>query len=345
MPERRNSVCFISGGPPHCPSRRFRVVPYVERLKADGFAAEWRRLPRPAPARLLALLRLRGTSTVILHRVLLPPWQLAVLKRMAGQVVFDFDDALAELENARASKQAKLRGRMEAVKIHADRIIAGNDWLAAGVDGARGELLVLPTPVDTDRFSPMPAAGSTPTVVWSGTSSNLPYLQEVLPAVREVLSRQNGTFRIVCDQPLPLNEPWAEYRRWTPENEVADFATADINLMPLPDNRWTRGKCGYKLLLGMSCGVAGIASAVGINRQIIDHGVNGFLASSHTEWVAALQAVLSDAALRRRCGAAARETVLRDYSLDSLYPRLRDFILKPAPDRAPAHLAAEAVPG
>lgn len=116
------------------------------------------------------------------------------------------------------------------------------------------------------------------------------------------------------------NLPWAE------ESEVARIHEMDIGIIPLTDTPWARGKCGYKLIQYMACGIPVIASPVGVNAEIVDHGVNGFLASSDVEWAEALQTLLRDPALRIRMGEAGRRKVERDYSLQVWGPRVAELL-------------------
>src|SRR5262249_52098659 len=248
------------------------------------------------------------------------------------------DDALGEAETASPGQRARVRQRLRALAASADRLVLGNAYLASLMEDARGEVLVLPTPVDTDRFRPASPKNPVPVLVWSGSASNLPSLGAIVPARRRRGARCDYRLRVVCDAPLAAAGLPVENRRWTPESEVDDVATADVNLMPLPDNAWTRGKCGYKLLLGMSCGMASVASPVGINRQIADGGRAALLATMEQEWVGALAGLLADAAFRARLGAAGRRRVVEEFSLDRCYPRLRDFLLGGA--RVPAGRAA-----
>jgi glycosyltransferase involved in cell wall biosynthesis len=104
-------------------------------------------------------------------------------------------------------------------------------------------------------------------------------------------------------------------RQWSEDREVADIQEMDIGIMPLPDAPWMRGKCGYKLIQYMACGLPVVASPVGVNRDIVDHGVNGFLAETPAEWAEALGTLVTDAALRQRMGAKARALVENQYSL------------------------------
>src|SRR5262249_32848761 len=197
-----SELCYITGPDERSPSARFRVLPYLERFRADGLTATWRRLPRSRPARALTFMRLRGTPTVILQRVLLPGWQLRLLRGCVRTRVLDSDDAIIEGEGASAARRRVLRGRFDALLRAADGLVAGNRHLAACAEPRRGELLVLPTPVDTARFRPETRSNDVPVIVWSGTSASLGYLRAVVPALQALAARQRYRLRVVCDAPF-----------------------------------------------------------------------------------------------------------------------------------------------
>jgi glycosyltransferase involved in cell wall biosynthesis len=127
---------------------------------------------------------------------------------------------------------------------------------------------------------------------------------------------------MICGTPPLIEGVHVEFRKWDHGTEVADLQTGHIGIMPLPDDEWTRGKCGLKLLQYMSMGMASIASPVGVNREIIQDGVNGFLASTHDEWYEKLLRLCEEAPLRTRIGQEARKTVIESYSLSVWAPRL-----------------------
>ena len=113
-----------------------------------------------------------------------------------------------------------------------------------------------------------------------------------------------------------------EHVPWTEAAEVAAIAEFDVGIMPLADEPWERGKCGYKLIQYMACGLPVVASPVGVNRQIVEHGVNGFLAETPTQWDEALRTLLADPALRQRMGQAGRQKVERQFSLQVTGPKV-----------------------
>jgi glycosyltransferase involved in cell wall biosynthesis len=123
------------------------------------------------------------------------------------------------------------------------------------------------------------------------------------------------------NKPLPFT-----FRDWSEANEVADIQAMDIGMMPLHDDPWALGKCGYKLIQYMACGLPVIASPVGVNRDIVEHGVNGFLASTEQEWRSAIEQLLSDASLRERMGKAGRTKVEAHYSIQQVGPRIAKLI-------------------
>jgi hypothetical protein len=113
---------------------------------------------------------------------------------------------------------------------------------------------------------------------------------------------------------------------WSEAEEVAAISACDIGIMPLADGVFERGKCGYKLIQYMACGLPVVASAVGANREIVRHGIDGFLAETEEEWRDALRTLAADPALRARMGAAGRRRVEEAYSLQVAGPRMADIL-------------------
>src|SRR5262249_10552953 len=142
-----------------------------------------------------------------------------------------------------------------------------------------------------------------------------------LAATDRFVLRLSGTIETVrVEGVTAVVEPWSVDR------EVELFNTCDIGVYPLPDDEWARGKCGFKAIQFMACGVPVVAAAVGVNREIIRDGVNGFLASSDDEWTAKLQRLIADDDLRRRIGEAGRRTIEERYSLAVNAPRLASLL-------------------
>jgi glycosyltransferase involved in cell wall biosynthesis len=295
--------------------------------------------------RVKALLRCRRYDLVWLEKEALP-WLPAWLESalLSGvPTVVDLDDAwFHRYDRNRFALVRWLMGhKIDVVMRRAAAVVAGNDYLAerARVAGAR-RIQVIPTVIDLARY-PQPnsnpeAAGDVFTVGWIGTPLNARYLDSIEPALRRLAGRR-AIRLVVVGAPVPPT--WAglpaESRPWSEATEVAEIGAFDVGIMSLDDTPWERGKCAYKLLQVMAAGRPVVASPVGANRQVVRHGVNGYLAATTDEWVAALTSLADDADLRRRMGAAARQTVEDTYSLERIVARLatvlKDAALKPTP--------------
>ena len=253
----------------------------------------------------------------------LPTW-VEIARLQGVPYVVDYDDAWFHRYENHWSKPL-LGHKIDAVMRVAHTVVAGNDYLArrARQAGARA-VEVVPTAIDLERYRgvPPPPPSETLKVGWIGIPLNAHYLTMIAPALRA--AAPDTPFKLhVVGAPIPpeLSGVPAESFPWTEDTEIACIAAFDVGIMPLHDTPWERGKCAYKLLQVMAAGRPVIASPVGANRQVVQHGVNGFLAETTEEWTEALRK-LADPALRQRMGAEARRTVEEQYSTAIVAPRL-----------------------
>ncbi len=245
-----------------------------------------------------------------------------LLVKLNQRIVVELDDAIYL---TRFHKR-----KMSAIMRMSSAAIVGNHVLAKYVERFASSVSIIPTVVDTDRFHPPAQLGSNQdregvtTIVWAGLASNFPYLELLVPVIRELQQTERIRFRVISSCPPVLPGVNLDFRLWSLEGEVADLQGGDIGVMPLPDTEWARGKCGLKLLQYMALGLPAVASPIGVNQEIISDGENGFLASTQEEWYATLLWLCRDAQLRVRIGQAARKTVKSEYSLSVWGPRLAD---------------------
>ena len=256
---------------------------------------------------------------MILQRKLLPRWQLRILRRSARRLVFDFDDAVLfrDSNDPRGPEDDRRRCRFAAMMAAADAVVAGNDFLAdcALRAGARVEdVHVIPTCVEPAGY---PVARQEPIdgsleLVWIGSSGTLKGLEQPAAVWRAVAAAVPGVrLRVICDRfprdfPIPVVAvPWDE------SDEARQLATGQVGVSWLPDDLWSRGKCGLKVLQYQAAGLPVVANPVGCQVEMIRPEVNGFLAASPDEWAAAVRRLADDAALRRRMGQAARRASRR----------------------------------
>jgi glycosyltransferase involved in cell wall biosynthesis len=218
--------------------------------------------------------------------------------------------------------------------------MAGNAYLASWARQYNADVSVIPTTVDTDRYKPLVRPpNDVPVIGWSGTSTTSMYLRDIREVFTRLAETHNFRLRVIgAGNFEPIAGVACDLIPWTSEGEIDELSKIDIGLMPLRDDDWARGKCGLKALLHMSLAEPVVCSPVGVNADIIENGRNGFLASSTEEWVARLRELLESPELRRRLGAAGRETVIERYSARSQVPRVAE-ILRLAAKRKAARLA------
>ncbi|MDP2270233.1 MAG: glycosyltransferase family 4 protein [Archangium sp.] len=258
------------------------------------------------------------------------------LAHLRAPVVFDFDDAIwihAVSEANRRFAFLKNVEKIPRVVGLSHTVIAGNEYLATWARQHSRNVQVIPTCVDTDRFAPLSnRADSVVTIGWSGSPSTVAHLRPLLPALERVKARYQDRVRLrVMGDPTFSHAPLGlQGEAWSAEAELELLRRMDIGLMPLPDDAWTRGKCGLKGLVSMSMGAATVMSPVGVNTEIVKHGENGLLARTDDEWVEALSRLIDDAALRQRIGAAGRATVVERYSVQRWQEPLAALLLDAA---------------
>lgn len=258
----------------------------------------------------------------------LPAWVEKAL--LAGSVpyVLDYDDAVFHYYDQHRSPLVKhfLGGKHPALMQGAALVVAGNEYLAdfARRAGAR-RVEVVPTVIDLERYPP-PTPSSLkevelPCVGWIGQRATAAFLTPYASLFARFSDEGRTRFAAIGIDAQKLGLPMASIP-WTEQTEVASIASLDIGIMPLLDGAFERGKCGYKLIQYMACGLPVVASPVGVNRQIVEHGVNGFLAETPEQWEHALQTLLSDAGLRQRMGQAGRKKVEAQYCIQVTGPKL-----------------------
>ena len=327
------------------PSTRYRIEQYRPALAAEGievvtrplFGRTWFAIleVRPAPLRALlkapySLARLlvrvaqaagaaRGDADVVLVEQQLFPYLPAALEEALWPArtptILEFDDAIW-LTPGHAAKLERLCAR-------ATLVIAGNESLAEFVRPHARRVAVIPTTVDVGRYRrERRAPDGTLRVGWIGLRYNLPYLAPLAEPLRRLAARGVRCELRVISSGLPgPRAAWEGvrlvHRPWSEAGEADEIAACDVGVMPLPDTPWAAGKCGLKLLQFMAAGRPVVASPVGVNRQIVQPGENGLLATGAADWEDALHRLHTEPALAARLGEAGRATVEERYSLTS----------------------------
>lgn len=344
------------------PGQRFRFEQWLRLLPAG--AVDARILPLFSPAaygrlyelggtlrkagqtagalarRLLQIRDARDADVVFLYREAFPlgPALLERLLDAKVPVVFDFDDAIFLGETSAANAMAsrlKVPGKTAGIVASATVTTVGNEYLASYARRFSSRVEVLPTTIDVDVYRPQPREErDLVRVGWSGSPTTSAHLRSMEGALRRLLDTFPIELVVMGDPAFRLaGAPRVTVVPWSSDREIAEVGAFDIGLMPLPDDDWSRGKCGFKALLYMALGVPPVVSPVGVNTEIVYDGENGLLASSEEEWVEAVGRLVQDAPLRGRLGAAGRCTVVDRYSGQRWAPRFLEVLQQAADSR------------
>lgn len=261
-----------------------------------------------------------------------PLWAEAALLRGVPYVL-DYDDAL--FHNYDQHRLAAVRHvfgrRLDGLMAKAALVVGGNDYLAQRARAAGAPWVeVLPTVIDLDRYpapaiNPVRLPGQLPRIVWIGSPSTVRYLQLLQEPLQALAQRLPFVLRVIGGV-FSLPGVQVECVPWSEDTEVAAIAACDVGVMPLLDSPWERGKCGYKLIQYMACGLPVVASDVGVNPEIVRHGENGYLASTPGDWVAALEALLQSPSQRAQWGAKGRHRVEEAYCIQKTGPLMAQLL-------------------
>lgn len=299
---------------------RYRLRAFEPFLQAHGIALTYHPIPRSWFARLALGKHLRDADAVVIQRKLLSAVEIHLLRRHTKRLFFDIDDAVW-MRDSHAKKgfySGKRQRRFRSMVRACDRVLAGNQYLAlnATTFGAAATTL-LPTCVDVVRY-PLATHTEQPQLVWIGSSSTLNGLAQLQPTLNAIGATMPGvSLKLICDRFFTLDQLRVIECPWHSDTETRDLAASSIGISWIPDDPWSRGKCGLKVLQYMAAGLPVIANPVGVHPEMIQHGHNGYLATTEAEWVAAVQALASDPARRRAMGTAGRKIVEDRYSLQA----------------------------
>lgn len=287
-------------------------------------------------SRIYDLLGIFRYDIVFIHREAFPVGGaifeniISILKK---PFIFDFDDAIflpsCSYPNNFIERFKKPEKIINIIK-RSKYVIAGNHYLSDFAFRYNHSVSIIPTPIDTDKYCPEDRKrGGEIVIGWMGSVTTLEFL-DIMRNTFIYLSKRfhNIRFKIVGGDFSIEGLSNIISKPWSLEEEIEDLRSFDIGIMPMPDNEWTNGKCGFKAILYMNIGIPCVCSPIGVNKEIITDGVNGFLASSEDEWINKLSLLIENPELRRRLGMAGRETVEEKYSLKVNAPKYLEIFKK-----------------
>jgi glycosyltransferase involved in cell wall biosynthesis len=307
------NLLVISNNPGRA-SFRQRIEIHLAVLRQNGIECEVARLPAGSWARRRLFPRARGFDGVLFHKKGLNVLDAFWLRKHSRTLIYDFDDAVMySPKTPDRDSLSRLRRFRRSVQA-AGLVIAGNAYLAEQARKYNQKVEVIPTGLDIAAYKV--DGGREPDgkvrLVWIGSKATLRYLAHIEEALEQVGSRfEHVVLRIICDAFLELRSLPVEKRHWSRQTQALDLASSDIALAPLSDDRYSRGKCGFKVLQYGAAGLPVVASPVGVNAEYVVDGVTGFHASNISQWVDRISKLIESRQLRQEMGQAARKQVSR----------------------------------
>lgn len=350
------TVLFLPKYSPRGSSSRYRIYQYLPYLRQQGFSCDthplfsddyiasiyqaqgWDGSARryleyltSFVKRTRALATARRYDVVFFEKELFPyfPYLLEPCLRSANaHLVVDYDDAIFvsyERSHSRLIRWA-LGNKIARVIASCKAAIVGNDYLRQYASRYGRNVHLIPTAIDLKRHEPT-AQRVKPrdkiVIGWIGTPVTAKYLKVVQEALSVVARKYPVVLKVVGAPSFQMRSVPTEATPWSFDTEVSDILGFDIGIMPVPDDEWAKGKCGLKLLQYMAVSLPSVATPIGANTEIIEDGVNGFLANSTEDWIQKLSWLIEDGSLRHRLGSNGRRTVEERYSLEVNAPKLK----------------------
>lgn len=351
-------VLFWTPYPTEGASNRYRVEQYLPSLDSAGIKYNLRPFWNSAAYNLLyrrghylkkAYYFILGTFSriwdlgfifkydiVFIHREAYPvggAFFETILSFLKIPFIFDFDDAIFLPTSSLANnfiERFKKPEKIASIIKRSRHVIVGNNYLADFALCYNRSVSVIPTPIDTDKYHPDDKGHNDKVVIgWTGSITTLDFLNMLKNAFIYLSERFSyievktigGNFSIKGFTNII-------YKPWSLKEEIEDLKTFDIGIMPMPDNEWTKGKCGFKAILYMSMGIPCVSSPVGITREIVSDGINGFLANTEDEWIRNLSLLIENPGLREKMGLAGRKTIEERFSLKVNAPKILELLQK-----------------
>lgn len=328
------------------PSQRFRFEQYIDFLQQNGYHYDFSFLISPeddkvfyAPGntfskgliffkcflkRLKDVLQANRYDIIFIQREAFMTGTVFFEKQFArskAKIIFDFDDSIWMQNVSDANKRfgfLKNAAKTSSIIKLSDMVFAGNEYLADYAQPFNPNVRIVPTTIDTDEYQRIPLPVNEKICIgWSGSITTIQHFKFAVPALEKIKQKygQQIQIKVIGDANYKNETLDVVSLNWNKQDELKELSSFDIGIMPLPDDEWAKGKCGLKGLQYMALEIPTIMSPVGVNSQIIEHGVNGMLASADEEYVNAISALVDNELLRKRIGAEGRKTVVEKFSV------------------------------
>ena len=335
---------------PHkeAPSQRFRFEQYFDFLNESGYEYElhsflnqktWKLLYNKGSffaktlgilgsfwRRFLLLFKIRQFDYIFIHReasMIGPPvFEWIIAKVLRRKYIYDYDDAIwlpnYSQQNARFQK-LKAYGKVHKIIKWADVVTTGNSFLQDYGRKFNNNVILIPTTIDLVNCHNQSTSQTNEQVNigWTGTHTTMSYLHQLIPVFQELEKKYSFTFTVISNHEPDFQLESMRFIKWNKQTEIADLASINIGVMPLSENKWSQGKCGFKALQYMALNIPSIVSPVGVNSEIIKDGENGYLCSTLEEWKKTIILLIENKQLREQIGKEGYKTVHNKYSVEA----------------------------
>jgi glycosyltransferase involved in cell wall biosynthesis len=345
----RQSILFLTPYPcGTAASQRFRFEQYYDLLEQNGYSITvksfldkrtWTLLYQPSHyprkilgiilgfiRRIVVLAKLNKFDFVFIHREAAPigppliEW--IIIKIFKKKVIFDFDDAIWINNTSRQNRvvrQLRFPAKIRFMIKSAYKVSVANGMLSQFASAFNSKVIINPTTLDTELHHNKlkDHTAKRPVIGWTGTHSTLQYLDIIIPIFKELRTTHEFDIIIISDQDPVLKDLDYQFVKWCHDTEIDDLLKMDIGIMPLSDDLWSQGKSGFKAMQYMALGIPAVVSNVGVNANLVEDGVSGYLCNNQNEWEEALIKLMSSPQLRSALGIKGREFVEKNFSVKS----------------------------
>jgi glycosyltransferase involved in cell wall biosynthesis len=330
------------------PSQRFRFEQYYELLNEKGIEYDikpflsneiWDILYLPGRflkkafgilgglfKRFLLLFKLKQYDYIFIHREATPIgpsfFEFFASRWLKKKIIYDFDDAIWIPNYSEANSFfsfLKGYGNVHKICSYAYKISCGNEYLCDYAKQFNTNVVYNPTTIDTNNYHNRvkDQNGEEFVIGWTGSHSTIRYIGEIVPVIAKLEKKYTFTFRVISDFKPEFELESLEYVKWKKESEINDLLGFNIGIMPLVNDKWANGKCGFKALQYMSLGIPALVSPVGVNSRIVDHGLNGFICDTPEEWETAIETLLKNRESLGEMSKQTRKKIIDHYSVKS----------------------------
>lgn len=314
-------ILFVSKGE-NSSSTRYRALQYFPKFIEAGWLPKHATISGGVISVIKALFAANQADVVILLRKTFPYPIFLVLRKLSKKIIFDFDDAIFCNSDGSYSK-TRMR-RFEATVSNCDYIFAGNDYLANEAKKFNAKVSVIPTSLDTNKYNlTCQKSDAAFELVWIGSQSTRKYIAEIIPSLEIAAGTiPNLQLKIIADFELSSAQLTIKNVAWSAHSEALELCKADVGLAPMPENNWTKGKCALKVLQYMAASLPVISSPSGVNADVVENGISGYLATDNHQWVNLLVQMHKERKKLVRMGEHGRRRVQSEFSISAVFQKM-----------------------